>query len=234
MGRILLIEDSLEVARIVQTSLKKYELVVCHNLAEARNQIQQMDSIDLILLDVGLPDGDGFGFLAQLKIQNEPFLVPVVFLTARSETADIVMGFSLGADDYIVKPFNPFEFRARIDAKIKSINDRKMETETHQIGPLKINLNQLKAFITKDGQIEQIDLTPLEFKIISFLAKNVECVFNRDQLIDQIWGNGICINDRAVDTHMSNLRRKIKVSGYTIESIYGMGYVLRRSKSVAA
>lgn len=233
MGRILLIEDNLEVVRIVQSSLKKFEIIICNNLAQARNQIQHINSIDLILLDVGLPDGDGFGFLAQLKNQFDPLPAPVIFLTARSETTDVVMGFSLGAEDYIPKPFNPFEFRARIEAKIKSIHERKVESDSHQIGLLKINLNQLKAFITKDGHVERIDLTPLEFKILSFFAKNVDCVFNRDQLIDQIWGSGISINDRAVDTHMSNLRRKIKASGYTIESIYGMGYALRKSKLAA-
>jgi two-component system phosphate regulon response regulator PhoB len=233
MGKILIIEDSPEIVRILKDCLKNFELYFCTSLKSAKDQIEKNSQFDMILLDVGLPDGDGFSFLTSIRNQAQEMSAPVIFLTSRSDTADIIMGFSLGAEDYISKPFNPFELKARIEAKMKIIKEREGKSEIIQVGELKLNLATHKAFVSTGTEFVDANLTPLEFKIISFFAKNADHVFTRDQLIDQIWGSGISINDRAVDTHMSNLRKKIKMSGYTIQSIYGTGYALRKISQAA-
>lgn len=233
MGRILIIEDSLEIIRILKDALRSYDLYFVTTIREAKAQILQQSNFDLILLDIGLPDGDGLEFMAMIKSQKEEVLSPVIFLTSKNETSSVVMAFSLGADDYIIKPFNPFEFRARIEAKMKAISSRKVDTNLIILGDLKLNTLTLKVQIMKSNEIIDINLTPLEFRIISFFAKHEDQVFSRNQLINQIWGGEVNLNDRAIDTHMSNIRKKIKMSQYTLSSIYGAGYALKKAQQAS-
>lgn len=227
-----MVEDSLEVVRILKDCLKTFDLHIATNLETAQKNIQN-SQFDLILMDIGLPDGDGIRFFTQLKNQNKDFSSPVIFLTSKTQTEDIVMAFNLGAEDYITKPFNPFELRARIEAKMKLIRSRKNESAILRFESLTINLNKHQVFVEENGKSQILDLTPLEFKILKYFAQNHDHVFNREQLIENIWGFNTNISDRAVDTHISNLRKKIKDSSHSIFSIYGTGYVFRKISAAA-
>ena len=230
MAQILVVEDSLEVQRIIKDCLKKFEVHFAGDLKTAQTKLDQ-NSYSLVLLDVGLPDGDGFRFFTHLQSQEKVFETPVVFMTVRSDTEDVVMGFNLGADDYITKPFNPFQFRARIESRMAKIAGKKQDTNILSVGNLKLNVDRQQASVVKDLTENPIDLTPLEFKILHFFSKNEEKVFTRDQIIDEIWGHAVSISDRSVDTHISNIRKKIRDSKCTLAAIYGTGYAFRRSEA---
>lgn len=230
-GRILVVEDSKEMQRVISECLRHFSLDACATLKDAEKALAKQ-SFDLILLDIGLPDGDGLRFFTKLK-NSELSEVPVVFLTARSQTEDIVMAFNLGAEDYITKPFNLMEFRARIEAKLRSIEKNKNRDQTLHFGDLQLDLARHRVHFQSSAGAKSIDLTPLEFKILAFLARNDDLVFNREQLIEQVWGAGTEISDRVVDSHISRIRKKLKACEYSIESIYGTGYSFRKKSEAA-
>jgi DNA-binding response OmpR family regulator len=147
MSRILLVDDALDDQRIISSALgKTHELRVASSVADARRWVAQ-EAFDLILLDVQLPDGDGFMLCAELQNEEATRKVPVIFLTVRSDTPDKIMGFSLGAEDYVSKPFDPRELRARVDARIKKVDERKARDLTLQRGDLKISVSLQKAYV---------------------------------------------------------------------------------------
>lgn len=232
MQSILVIEDSLEIQRIMQDCLKNCSLTQVTSLAEANREILKAH-FDLIILDVELPDGDGMKFCANLKNQQALAKIPIIFLTNKNNTEDIVMGFQLGAEDYVTKPFNPFEFRARIEAKLRKQKSDRQEQKI-RLDNLLIDIDRQKVTAVIDSTKKQeLSLTPLEFKILSFLARHHEHVYSREQLIERIWGNGVSIGDRVVDTHISNIRKKMGVTEYTIDSIYGTGYSFQKKKKAS-
>ena len=169
MAQILVVEDNLEVQRIIKDCLKKFEVHFVGDLKSAQERLDQ-NTYSLVLLDVGLPDGDGFRFLTRLQSQEKPFETPVVFMTVRSDTEDVVMGFNLGADDYITKPFNPFQFRARIESRMTKIQGKKQDTNILSVGNLRLNVDRQQASVLVDLNESAIDLTPLEFKILHFFS----------------------------------------------------------------
>jgi DNA-binding response OmpR family regulator len=233
MGKVLVVEDNLEMQKIIKECLKKYEIHAALDIKSAQSKLEK-EKFDLILLDIGLPDGDGLRFLTYIKNLENGSLTPTIFLTSRNQTEDVVMGFQLGAEDYITKPFNPFEFRARIEARMHGVLLRRTEEKILRSGNLVLDLAKQQARRLDDFSEQNLDLTPLEFKILCFFVKNEDFVFERNQLIDEIWGNSVNVSDRAVDTHISNIRKKIKNTSHSIFSIYGAGYALRKVTSKAA
>lgn len=233
MGKILVVEDNLEMQKIIKECLKKFEIHAVLDLKSAQARLEK-EKFDLILLDIGLPDGDGFRFLTYLKNQEQGADTPTIFLTSRNQTEDVVMGFQLGAEDYVTKPFNPFEFRARIEARMHGVMLRKNEEKVLRSGNLILDLSKQQARKTDESGDQNLDLTPLEFKILCHFVRHEDFVFDRNQLIDEIWGREVHVSDRAVDTHISNIRRKIKNTSHSIFSVYGTGYALRKVNSKAA
>jgi DNA-binding response OmpR family regulator len=224
MSRILLVDDALDDQRIISSSLgKTNEVRIASTVAEARKCIAEED-FDLILLDVQLPDGDGFKFCAELQSEDATRSVPVIFLTVRSETPDKVMGFSLGAEDYVSKPFDAKELRARVEARIKKASERRTRELTLQLGDLKISVSLQKVYYTGGGKEQALDLTPLEFKLLFYFAQHEDHVFSREQLLAAIWTDNVNVLDRTVDMHVSNLRKKLVPSSWTIRSVHGVGY----------
>jgi len=224
MHKILLIDDATDVQKITTLALgKDYDVTVAPTLDTAQQEITKQ-SFDLILLDVTLPDGDGYHLCASLQSEEQTREIPVIFLTGKSRVSDKVMAFSLGADDYIVKPFEPLELRARIDARLKKLKSRK-ETETSvRKGDLRVNVPYQKAYLTDETGERELELTPIEFKILYYLAKCEGVVYSRDQILTAIWGGNVHVLDRTIDTHISALRKKLGNHAHYIESVLRTGY----------
>ena len=221
--RALIVEDEpLLIEELEEQLLEEQFSVDCaQTLGEARNLVSG-DEYDLVLLDLGLPDGNGLDLLKMIKKYYEDTVV--LILTARGDVEDKVRGLELGSDDYLAKPFAMAELRARIHAVLRrrfKINENEMS-----VGRLLLNLNHLK--VQYDGQ--PVDLTETEYKILRYLALNKNKTITRIALAEHIWGSKI--DDRFsldfINSHMKNLRKKLSDAGAPelIETVYGVGYKL--------
>lgn len=233
MQRILLVEDSDEIQFIIQSLLgKEYLLTYAGSVEEAHRALEN-GRFDLILLDVNLPDGNGFEICAKLRTLAETRSVPVIFLTGRSATSEKVVGFSLGADDYVTKPFDPLELKARVLARLTRASESRASNEWLLKRDLRFHLPSMAVTVVSGEDERRLALTGLEFRLLHYLAKHEDIVLSREQLLNEVWGNAVHVHDRAVDGHMSALRKQLRGSSFTIKAIYGEGYVfeLKKSKS---
>jgi DNA-binding response OmpR family regulator len=171
-----------------------------------------------------LPDGDGYQLCSVLQSQQETQDIPVIFLTSKNSTSDKVLGFSVGAEDYIAKPFDPLELRARVDARFRKLQKERSRQDVTRIGGIEINKASQKASILRPSGKQEVDLTPIEFKLLLFLAKEPNRVFNRDDILNGVWGEEIHVFNRSVDTHISKLRKKLGEYSKCIQSVHGSGY----------
>lgn len=230
MKTILCIEDNAEIRILVEASLAPLTVVLAGKIAEARSLLQTR-RFDLIILDLELPDGDGLKFLTELSAPGTTLAeaasqTPIFILTGKAETANKVIAFSLGAEDFIAKPFDPMELRARVTAKLRKHDTLKEQKEFIKIADLRIHLDQQRVHLVKNNELEEIPLTSIEFKLLTTFAKSPERVFSRDQLLDLIWGSSTHITDRTVDTHVGHLRKKLSASRIKIETVINEGYRL--------
>jgi len=224
--QILLIEDSLDCQTLVSRSLEgTAQVMVASDLLAAEELLEKHD-FDLLLLDVGLPDGDGFGFCSRLLAELGPNRPRVLFLTGKSKISDKLTGFSMGADDYLVKPFDPLELRARVQAQLRSRRELAGAAQSVRVGNLEMNLVTYFVQIKTDTGFLHPELTPTEFRMLYQLAKNEGRVLSRDQLLSSISEDNLDASDRAVDVHVSRIRKKLAGCSHAIESMYGIGYRL--------
>jgi two-component system phosphate regulon response regulator PhoB len=225
MVKILLIEDDPTSQILVARTLSNgpFELLVANSSQSALDTLEK-NKIQLIILDLTLPDLDGMELCAQLQGQSETKDIPIFVLTGHADLPNKVAAFSMGVEDYIVKPFNPLEFRARIESKLRKLQKVKDEDEVLDREGINLNVSRQKAFIISNGARQDIGLTPLEFKILYQLARREERVMSREQLLDKVWGSATIILDRTVDSHISSLRKKMGVLSRYIESIPREGY----------
>lgn len=220
---ILVVEDNPEMAILIQAALDEHEVSVCHTLKESAAIIKKKN-FQLIILDLGLPDGDGLKFLTDLTGKPETKDTPIMILSGKSDTTNKVMAFSMGAEDFISKPFDPLELKARVSSKLRKQEKVQNRGELLRIGDLQINIPKQKVWISKKDDLEPVDLTSLEFKILLCFAKAPEIIFSRDNLLNEVWGSDINITDRTVDTHVGHLRKKLSHSKTSIETVVGSGY----------
>ena len=223
-NKILVVEDQAEYHKLIQMALTyKYKIDIATTLAEARTHLQS-NAYALILLDVLLPDGSGLDLCREIHMDQKHLDTPIIFLTAKNSTSDKVLGLSIGVDDYIVKPFDPSELAARIDLRILKSTKKKKESENFIAGPLRFELTGFRLYI-KDSDLEKkVDITPIEFKILLKLAQNNSHVFSRQQILDNIWGHDVYIDDRSIDRHISSIRKKINPYQNAIKTVSGIGY----------
>ena len=228
-AKILIVEDERDIVELLKYNLKQedFEIDAVRNGADALQRA--VDNVpDLILLDLMLPEVDGLIVCRLLKNDPRTKKIPIIMLTAKTEESDRVTGLELGADDYITKPFSPREVVLRINAvlrRLKAGNEADEENQV-EIHGVVIDLDRHQV-LTEDGAI---DLTATEFKLITLFARSPGRVFNRDILMDVIWGQEYYGIDRTVDTHVSRLRRKLGELGKQIETVYGVGYRLKEEK----
>ena len=219
---ILIVEDEPKIAELLRDYLQQsgYRTHWIEN-GEAVDAWVRSNCPDLLLLDLMLPGKDGLTVCRELRSHSQ---VPVIMVTARVDEIDRLLGLELGADDYICKPFSPREVVARVKATLRRVEMMRADAGAPYPG-LSVDADKFSAAI---GQTE-LDLTPVEFRLLALLASQPGRVFSRDQLMDKIYVDGRIVSDRTVDSHVKNLRHKIHEAGGDddmIRSVYGVGYKL--------
>ena len=221
MKKILIVEVEESIRGFLKINLKRngYEVIEVDN-GEDGIKIAINEKPAIVILDVMLPGIDGFNVCK--RIREEEKNIGIIMLTAKSQDIDKITGLEYGADDYIVKPFNPMELLLRIKAILRRIGDEE-EKRTIEQGRFKIDTYAKKVFKSD----KEIDLTPKEYSIIKLFLENPEKAFSRDELMDLIWGENYIADPKIVDVNIRRLRSKIESSsskqGY-IETIWGFGY----------
>ncbi len=220
---IFVIEDDQDLCTLLEYNLGNsgYKVDLLHRLDGALDLVREKQP-DLILLDVMLPDGDGFEFCRQLRASPPTAGIPILFLTALSQEADRVLGLEIGADDYITKPFSPRELLARIRAHLRRGTNREHPRFIEADG-LSIDFPARQASLAG----EPLDLTATEFALLAFLAVNPGKAFTRKQLIARVWGGRIHITSRNIDVHVRRLREQIEENPKRprwIQTVRGFGY----------
>jgi two-component system phosphate regulon response regulator PhoB len=223
MNKVLFVEDSPEVHVQVSKSLMGLcELSWAKTLEEAREQYAK-DKFHLLLLDINLPDGSGIDFCSEVASQNPSQAIFII--TGEEKLSDKVLGFTAGADDYIVKPFNGLELKARVEAKLKKINLENNMATVNEWEKLKVDKNRQEVMILDDqGDFESSELTHIEFKLLTYLSDREDMVIPRDEILNEIWGRDVYVYSRSVDTHVSKLRKKLGEASDYIKSVHGTGY----------
>ncbi len=216
-SRILIVEDEERLRKII----KKYLVNAGYTVYEAENgeealSIVTLKDIELIILDVMMPVMDGWLTLKTLRKTSK---IPVMMLTARTDEADTVFGFDLGADDYVSKPFRARELVARVKALLHR-NGKVAATDKVSYGELKIDLQAMRVIVMD----EDIILSPKEYELLIYFINNGNQALSREQILNRIWGYDFEGDDRTVDTVVKRLRKKLLAEGKRINTIRGIGY----------
>jgi DNA-binding response OmpR family regulator len=227
VSRILVVDDDKQIVRLVRSYLEQagYQVLTAYDGKTALHTIRR-EQPDLVVLDLLLPDHDGWEITR--RVRSEPSLasLPIIMLTARVEDTDKIVGLELGADDYITKPFNPREVVARVRAVLRRVSSGPAPPQILCVGDLCINVDRHQATM-RDKLLE---LTPTEFNLLQMLVENPGRAFTRLELIEKGLGYAYEGLERTVDSHIKNLRKKIGVESDNpvyIETVYGVGYRLR-------
>lgn len=231
MKRILLVDDEKEVVRLVKTYLEQAGFIVfsAYN-GESAQHLLRLEKPDLLILDLGLPDWDGWDLIRMVRNDKYLAALPVIMLTARVEDSDKLIGLELGADDYITKPFNPKEVVARVRALLRRANmSNDKQYHILENGDLRLDPQYREVSIKKT----LLSLTPTEYSLLYKFLENPGLIFSREQLLDAACGYDFEGDGRTLDTHMKNLRKKIEPDPKNpiyIETVYGIGYRFKREK----
>ena len=227
---ILVVDDEKEIADVVELYLQndQYKVFKFYNGQDALDCINNM-KIDLAILDIMLPDIDGFQILKQIR---QKYTFPVIMLTAKTEYMDKITGLTLGADDYIPKPFNPLELVARVKAQLRRYTQLgstidKSNQAVYAVGGLSIDDEQKE--VTVDG--EPVRLTPIEYNILLLLVKNQGKVFSIDQIYESIWNEDAIGVDNTVAVHIRHIREKIEINPKEpryLKVVWGVGYKIEK------
>ena len=224
MAKILVVEDEAGVSELVTMYLKKegFEVIQVFDGEEALQKLRKQP-FDLVILDIMLPGKDGFEICREVRKFSR---VPIIMLTARDEEIDRVVGLEIGADDYISKPFSPREMVARVKAVLRRVsNSEETPKQTPRILSFRgfsINLDAREVEVGKS----KLELTPKEFELLAFLAQNPHRVFNREELLERVWGYDFAGDSRTVDAHVKRIRKKFSEAGFPapIKTVWGVGY----------
>ncbi|MDC0873033.1 response regulator transcription factor [Gammaproteobacteria bacterium] len=229
--KVLVIEDEPDIRKTVEYNLTRegYKVSGCGSISEAKTLLEN-PNFSIILLDLMLPDGSGLDLCKQIKSNPETNEIPILILTAKDDEVDKVVGFELGADDYVTKPFSVRELILRVKAILKrNTKTISSSNQIHEInrnfGSLKIDLESYEVFIND----EEVILTTLEFKLLNQLIERRGRVQTRDQLLTDVWGYSSDITTRTVDTHIKRLREKLGSMGKYVQTIRGVGYKFSRT-----
>ncbi|MBE6820831.1 MAG: response regulator transcription factor [Ruminococcaceae bacterium] len=219
--RILVVDDDNNICELLRLYLEKegYDVILAHNGGEAVKMFQEL-SPDLMILDIMLPVLDGWQVCREVRKFSDK---PIIMLTAKGETFDKVLGFELGADDYVVKPFEAKEVMARVKAVLRRSGSAE-KTDIKEVRYDKLVINLTNYELQVDGK--KIDTPPKELELIYHLASNPNRVFTRDQLLDEVWGFDYYGDSRTVDVHVKRLREKLEgVSDkWELKTVWSVGY----------
>ena len=226
--KILIVEDDKNISKLIRYNLEKAGFV-CETTITGEDALDILDeqAIDLIILDIMLPKMDGLETCKQIKKDKKLAAIPVVMLTAKGEEVDRIVGFELGADDYVVKPFSPRELVLRIKAILGRGKPREIPQDILEIDDLKVDVPRCKVTIGK----KEIRLTAMEFKLLVTLIKKKGRVQSREQLLDEVWNLAADVTTRTVDTHVKRLRQKLGNMGKFVETVRGYGYRIKEEET---
>ena len=227
--KILVIEDEPSIADNVVFALKSEGFVVAwRTLGKEGVALLAEERIDLVILDVGLPDGSGFERCKEIRAVSD---VPILFLTARADEIDRVVGLEIGADDYVTKPFSPRELIARVRSILRRTRAEPVEAGAPRVSAKAFAVDEDLAQIAYHGS--PLTLTRYEYLLLKHLVENPERVYSRAQLMEQVWGSSQTSMERTVDAHVKSLRQKLHAIAPEedpIETHRGFGYALSRGK----
>lgn len=221
--QVLVVEDEQEIRELMALHLLRqgYKVTECASAEDALNELNRNNSYQVFVLDWMLPGMSGVDFIEKVKAKHP--VSSVLMVTAKTEPQDVVYGLEKGADDYISKPFHPAVFIARIKSLLRRAqhkNSKAADPSEYQMGGLRMNFKTYEISFNE----EPLHLTPSEFKLLGSLVQNEGCVLTREQLIENIQGEGINVVGRTIDTHVFGLRKKLGEWGDRIETIRGVGY----------
>ena len=231
MNHVLVVEDDKEIREGVEIYLKSqgYEVFQAADGVEGLEVIEKED-IHLAIVDIMMPRMDGISMVVKLR---EKYDFPVIFLSAKSEEVDKIMGLNMGADDYVTKPFTPTELLARVNSQLRRyrrfmerLGDKEENSRIHTIGGLEINEDNVE--VTVDG--EPVKMTPIEYKILLLLMKNPGRVFSAEEIYERVW-NERAINTDTIMVHVRNIREKIEVNPREpkyLKVVWGVGYKIEK------
>ena len=231
MNHVLVVEDDKEIREGVEIYLKSqgYEVFQAADGVEGLEVIEKED-IHLAIVDIMMPRMDGISMVVKLR---EKYDFPVIFLSAKSEEVDKIMGLKMGADDYVTKPFTPMELLARVNSQLRRyrrfmerLGDKEENSRIHTIGGLEINEDNVE--VTVDG--EPVKMTPIEYKILLLLMKNPGRVFSAEEIYERVW-NERAINTDTIMVHVRNIREKIEVNPREpkyLKVVWGVGYKIEK------
>ncbi len=221
MSKLLIVDDEIKIREVI----KEYAQFNGHEVDEAEDGMEaiglcKLKKYDLIILDIMMPKLDGYSTCKEIRKIAD---TPIIMLSARGEEYDKLFGFELGVDDYVVKPFSPKELMARVNAVL--LRTRPAEAEKPQEEELKFQglcINVPGRQVTVDG--EKVELTPKEYELLYYLARNKNIAMSRDKLLQDIWGYDFFGDDRTIDTHIKNLRNNLGPYRDFIVTMRGVGY----------
>ncbi len=222
MGKILVADDDKNICELIRLYLDKenYTAIIANDGEEALTRFQE-ENPDLVLLDIMMPKMDGWQVLREIRRRSD---CPIIMITAKGETFDKVLGLELGADDYVVKPFDGKEIIARLKAVLRRTGKSSADTERKEVRYDKLVVNITKYEIKVNDKV--VDTPPKELELLYHLASNPNRVYTRDQLLDEVWGFEYYGDSRTVDVHIKRLREKLEgVSDqWSLKTVWGVGY----------
>ena len=222
--RVVIIEDERDIVELVRYNFRKEGFEV-ESFGRGREGLDflRRNPVDVVLLDILLPDDDGFNICRRLRADDRLRALPVIFLTAKGEEVDRVLGLEIGGDDYVVKPFSPRELVARVKAVLRRQERVAEKREVVEVGSVRLDTRTQE--VTIRGR--SVQLSTLEFRLLYHLASHPRHVFNRDRLLDEVWGRDRFVTPRTVDVHIRRLREKIEAlpnRPQFLQTVRGSGY----------
>lgn len=219
--KVMVVDDDPDIRRLVETVLQREGFLVdsASNAAEFFRKVMSFKP-DLIVLDLQLPDDDGFGIIKKLRANPATVHYPIVMLTVQSVDSYKIAGLEIGADDYIVKPFNQGEFVARLRAVLRRTKPKEQVHGVIEDGAVKLFLDQHRLEIDR----KPVDLSPKEFDLLAALMRSKNNVLTRESLCESVWGHELMENTRTVDVHVGRLRKKMGKYEQRIETVERLGY----------
>ncbi len=222
LDKVLIVDDDKNICDLLRLYLEKegYSVILSHDGEEAVVKFNALKP-DIVLLDVMLPGLDGWQVCREIRKKSN---IPILMITAKSDTFDKVLGLELGADDYIVKPFDSKEVIARIKAVVRRTGQSPAEMEVREVRYDKLSVNMTRYELKVDGKV--VDAPPKELELLFYLASNPNRVYTRDQLLDEVWGFEYYGDSRTIDVHIKRLREKLEgVSDkWELKTVWGVGY----------
>ena len=223
-AHVLIVDDERDLVRLVEFNLQQagYETTTAYTGEEALQKVRHRVP-DLVVLDLMLPDISGTEVCRQIKASPRTRQVPVLMLTARTDEVDRVVGFEVGADDFVTKPFSVRELVLRIRAILRRGAGAQADDVREQVGPIRVDPEAHRAYV--EG--EEVALTALEFKLLTTFMSRLGRVQTRETLLQDVWGMASDLQTRTVDTHVKRLREKLGAGRDLIETVRGIGYKVR-------